>query len=93
MSDESERPFEATPQRLEKARREGNVARCSELGANAAFLTAGAALIASAPFIGALASRAIVRACEGTIWIDAAVVAGVALVPIEIGRASCRERV
>lgn len=82
MSDDSEKPFEATPQRLEKARREGNVARCSELGANAAFLAAGAALVASAPFIGALASRAIVRACEGSAGSEAIAIFGVALLPV-----------
>lgn len=82
MSDESEKPFEATPQRLEKARREGNVARCPELGANAAFLAAGATLVAGAPFIGALASRSIVRACEGSAGIDTIAVAGIALLPV-----------
>jgi flagellar biosynthesis protein FlhB len=82
MSDESEKPFEATPQRLDKARREGNVARCSELGANAAFLAAGMALVASAPVIGALASRAIARASTGAPGVDAMAVFGVALLPI-----------
>ncbi len=82
MSDEAEKPFEATPQRLEKARREGNAARCSELGANAAFFAAGMTLVASAPFIGAVASRAIVRACEGRAGIDALAVFGIALAPI-----------
>ena len=32
VSDASEKPFEATPHRIAKARREGNVARSSELG-------------------------------------------------------------
>lgn len=82
MSDESEKPFEATPQRIQKARREGNVARCSELGANAAFLAAGIALVASAPFIGAFASRTIVRACQGTAGVDALAIFGIALAPV-----------
>jgi len=82
MSDESEKPFEPTPQRLEKARREGNVARCSELGANAAFLAAGLSLVVTAPLLGALASRAIVRAAAGNGHVDALAVFGVALLPI-----------
>ncbi|HEY1977413.1 MAG TPA: EscU/YscU/HrcU family type III secretion system export apparatus switch protein [Candidatus Baltobacteraceae bacterium] len=82
MSDESEKPFDATPQRLEKARREGNVARCSELGANAAFLAAGLTLVASAPLLGALASRSIARAAAGNGEVDSMAVLGVALLPI-----------
>lgn len=82
MSEESEKPFEATPQRLEKARREGNVARCSELGANAAFFAAGLTLVATAPFFGALASRAIVRAASGNAGMDSLAVVVIALLPV-----------
>ncbi|HZZ00789.1 MAG TPA: EscU/YscU/HrcU family type III secretion system export apparatus switch protein [Candidatus Baltobacteraceae bacterium] len=83
MSDESEKPFEATAQRLEKARREGNVARCSELGANAAFLAAGSALVASAPFLGALEFRAIARSASGRVEaFDSIAIVALALLPI-----------
>ena len=37
MSDAGEKPFDATPQRLERARSEGNVARAGEAAANASF--------------------------------------------------------
>lgn len=82
MSDESEKPFEATPQRLEKARREGNVARCSELGANAAFLAAGLTVVVIAPLLGVLASRAIGRAAAGGGEVDSLDVFGAGLLPI-----------
>jgi flagellar biosynthetic protein FlhB len=59
---DAEKPFEATPQRLEKARREGNVARSAELGANVAFAAAALSVAALAPLFGTLGSGAIVRA-------------------------------
>jgi flagellar biosynthetic protein FlhB len=83
MSDASEKPFEATPQRLEKARREGNAARCAELGANAAFFSAGAAMAACVPAFAAVAAGAITRAARaGVASLDAGAVVAVALVPI-----------
>ena len=82
MSDDAEKPFEATPQRLDKARREGNVARCSELGANAAFFAAGAALVATAPLLGKLAARALVRAATGNATVDSFAAVAIALLPI-----------
>jgi flagellar biosynthesis protein FlhB len=82
MSDDSEKPFEATPQRLEKARREGNVARCSELGANAAFLAAGLTLVAATPFLGSIATRAIVRASAGNVEISSIAIVALAVLPI-----------
>jgi flagellar biosynthetic protein FlhB len=49
----SEKPFEATPSRLERAKREGDVARSQELGNVAAFASA---LFATAVAIGPLAA-------------------------------------
>jgi len=48
MSDE--RTFEATPSRLRRARREGDVPRAAELGASVALLAGGAALTGVVPF-------------------------------------------
>jgi flagellar biosynthesis protein FlhB len=62
MSDASERPFEPTPQRLSKAKREGDVARSPELGANVAFAAGACAAAAVVPSIGALAREAIADA-------------------------------
>lgn len=59
MSDLSEKPFEATPHRIAKAKREGNVARSSELAANLSFAAGTAALVALAPKFGASASVAL----------------------------------
>ena len=81
MSDAAEKPFEPTPHRIAKARREGNVARASELPANLAFAAAGAATVAIAPFFGALAAQAIVAGARPPSARSALVVA-VALVPV-----------
>ncbi len=54
MSDLSEKPFEATAHRIAKAKREGNVARSSELAANFSFAAGAAALVAIAPTFGAV---------------------------------------
>lgn len=62
MSDASEKPFDATPSRIAKARREGNIARSQEVGANAAFLAAVACAVASAPLFAGFAQRAIYAA-------------------------------
>ena len=49
MSEAAEKPFDATPQRLERARREGNVARAGELAANCSFAASALALVAALP--------------------------------------------
>ncbi len=59
MSDLSEKPFEATPRRIAKAKREGNVARSSELAANLSFAAGALALFAIAPAFGAVACAAL----------------------------------
>jgi flagellar biosynthetic protein FlhB len=81
VSDVSEKPFEATPQRIAKARREGNVARSSELGANVSFAAAGVTTLAIAPFFGTVACNALTvsRSQETR---ASALLAAVALVPL-----------
>ncbi len=81
MSDGSEKPFEATPHRILKAKREGNVARASELGANLSFAAGSLALAGLAPVVGAIASRAVVASMRGELPPSALILA-VALVPI-----------
>ncbi len=64
MSDASEKPFEATPRRIAKAKREGNVARSSEFAANLSFAAAAATVVAAAPTLGAVASGAFLAAAR-----------------------------
>ena len=59
MSDASEKPFEATPHRLMRAKREGNVARSGELGANLSFAAAWLTLAGVVPAISAAARTAL----------------------------------
>lgn len=83
MSDDAEKPFEATPHRIEKAKRDGNVARSSELGANLAFAGAACAVAAIAPSFGASARSAIVTAASGREpWHAVVETIGLALIPI-----------
>jgi flagellar biosynthesis protein FlhB len=67
MSDSSEKPFEATPRRVARAKREGNVARSSELCANVSFATAAATAVAAAPALAAVGSGSIVAAARGVV--------------------------
>jgi flagellar biosynthesis protein FlhB len=82
MSDGCEKPFEATPQRIVKAKREGNVARTSELGANLSFAAAGLALVAVAKVFAAAASKSLTGYWSGASPAFNLLVAGVALIPI-----------
>jgi flagellar biosynthesis protein FlhB len=83
MSDDAEKAFEPTPQRIERAKREGNVARSGELGANLAFAASALAVAGLAPFFGAAAARAIVLAAGGkAAWIFPAAALACALLPI-----------
>lgn len=66
MSDDG-KDFAPTPSRLAQARREGNVARSQEFGANLAFIVAIAALGGIAAPFGALARSTIADAARGTI--------------------------
>lgn len=67
MSDAGEQSFEPTPQRIEKAKREGNVPRAGELGANLAFAGACAALAAASPAFGSGLRSAISQAARGDV--------------------------
>ena len=83
MSGEAEKAFEATPQRIERAKREGDVARSGELGANLAFAAAALAAGGLAPFFAGIAGRAIVASTHGdTAWRFAAVATGCAIAPM-----------
>jgi flagellar biosynthesis protein FlhB len=82
VSDASEKPFEATPRRIAKAKREGNAARSSELAANLSFAAGGLTVVALAPLFGAVASRALAASSSGIAPAAAASIVGVALVPI-----------
>jgi flagellar biosynthesis protein FlhB len=82
MSGDSEKPFEATPQRIVKAKREGNVARSSELGANCSFAAGALVLVAVAPLLGLVATGAIAAAAQGAACAASALIVGVALAPV-----------
>jgi flagellar biosynthesis protein FlhB len=84
VSDDSEKPFEPTPQRLQKAKREGNVARSAELSANLAFLTAASTLAALVAPAGMRLSAGLARAAAtgAPPWSDAAIALGTAIVPM-----------
>jgi flagellar biosynthesis protein FlhB len=83
VSDSAEKPFDATPRRIAKARSEGDVARCGELAANCSFAAAGFGVASIAASIASLAADALARAASmrpapSIAWI----VVAVALVPI-----------
>lgn len=83
MSETSgEKQFDATPSRIAKAKREGNIARSQEFAANFAFAAAVLSTFAIAPVIGAFANPAITEAAHGKPPIASAYVVGCALVPI-----------
>ncbi|MBV8638477.1 MAG: EscU/YscU/HrcU family type III secretion system export apparatus switch protein [Candidatus Eremiobacteraeota bacterium] len=65
MSDASEKQFDATPSRIAKARREGNLPRSQELPANVAFVAAALCAAAVSPLFSAAAQRAIAHAARG----------------------------
>ncbi|HEY1656351.1 MAG TPA: EscU/YscU/HrcU family type III secretion system export apparatus switch protein [Candidatus Tumulicola sp.] len=83
MSDDAEKPFEATPQRIEKAKREGDVARSAELPANLSFACAACAVVAIVQPLGGQARGAIVAAASGRVeWAACAAIFALALVPV-----------
>lgn len=80
---DAEKAFDPTPQRIERAKREGDVARSGELGANLAFAAAALAVVAVSPWIEATTSDAITTAAAGQFpWSSVAAVITYALVPI-----------
>jgi flagellar biosynthesis protein FlhB len=82
VSDAAEKPFEATPQRIAKAKREGNVARSNELAANLAFAAAAATVAGVTPLLGALARRALAGTRFEPPWGSSAMLVGAALAPM-----------
>ena len=84
MSDAEEKRFEATPGRRDRAQRDGNSARSSELSGVVAFAAALAALAAALPYIASSAAgtvRANATAPAGFDARGAVLVIGLALVP------------
>jgi flagellar biosynthesis protein FlhB len=86
MSESSgEKHFEATPSRIAKAKREGNVVRSAEFSANAAFGAAALAVVAVTPNVGAQARAAIMAASHGTApFASVAAIVAYAIVPIAV---------
>lgn len=83
MNGDGEKAFEPTPQRIERAKREGDVARSSELGANVAFAAAAFAVAGVLPLFAAFAVRAIAIAARGEApWYISSATLACALVPI-----------
>lgn len=82
MSDETEKPFEPTPQRIAKAKREGNVARSGELSGNIAFAASAATVIAVVPMLAGVARIALREAPSHTPWRACASLLIVALTPV-----------
>jgi flagellar biosynthesis protein FlhB len=82
VSDAGEKAFEPTPRRIAKAKREGNVARSSELAANVSFAAACFALVSVAALFGSVAANELLRAQSFAAAPSCALVLAVALVPI-----------
>jgi flagellar biosynthesis protein FlhB len=83
VSDVSEKPFEATPHRIAKAKREGNVARSSEFAANLSFAAGGLSVVAIAPVLGTIAGTSLAAGHSTTNSVTmAALIVSTALIPI-----------
>lgn len=82
MNDSSEKPFEPTPARIRKARREGDVARSSELGANLAFAAGALTLFAVMPTFAAVAGNTVIAAIPRHAGASSIPIVALALVPI-----------
>lgn len=82
MSDSSGKPFEPTPARIRKARREGDVARSNELGANLAFAAGALTLFAVMPKVAAVAGNAVADAIGGHTGASSISICALTLVPI-----------
>ncbi len=84
MSDAGEKRFDATPARRDRAQREGNSARSSELSGVASFAAGLAALAAVVPLLAPAAAQAIRAAAATPLRADASalvVIVGYACVP------------
>lgn len=89
MSESSDKAFDAPPSRIAKARREGNLPRAQEFGANLAFVSAALTVLAVAAPFGVLAQAALTAAVRGAppLALNGAVVA-IALLPMLVAAAS-----
>lgn len=77
MNSGDEKPFEATPRRIARAKSEGNVARAGELAANCGFATAAVCVSLGAPAFASLGATALIRSVHGAApALCAAIVAG-----------------
>jgi flagellar biosynthetic protein FlhB len=65
MSESAEKSFDAPPSRIAKAKREGNVPRAQEFGANLSFVAAAGATIAVIAPLGMLSAQAMRDAASG----------------------------
>lgn len=84
-----EKPFEATPRRVAKARREGNVARSGELAANVSFAAGAATVAAIVPLLGSAFAVGIHASIAGASpGSSCALVVAVALLPIAAAAAA-----
>jgi flagellar biosynthesis protein FlhB len=89
VSESSEKTFDAPPSRIAKARREGNLPRAQEFGANLAFICASLATIAIAAPLCALARAAFVRAAtSGSALSLSFMVVALGLVPMLVAALS-----
>jgi flagellar biosynthesis protein FlhB len=82
MNDAAEKPFEPTPHRLAKAKREGNVARSGEFAANVSFAAAGATAIATAPLLGGVAWSVLVQPGSAVARPQSLLVLAAAMLPV-----------
>ena len=88
-ADSGEKSFDAPPSRIAKARREGNLPRAQELGANLAFVAASLAAIAVAGPIGALGRAALTDAVHGAAPLALCIaIMALALVPMAASAAA-----
>ncbi len=77
-----DKPFEATPRRIARAKREGNVARAGELAANCGFAAAAICVTAVAPEFAALCATALQRSSRDAVPVLCAEIVGTAVLPI-----------
>jgi flagellar biosynthesis protein FlhB len=83
VSDVAEKPFEATPHRIAKAKREGNVARSGEFAANLSFAAGGLSVVAIAPMLGTIAGASLAAGSSTANSVTrAGLIVGTALIPI-----------
>ena len=88
-ADSGEKSFDAPPSRIAKARREGDLPRAQEFGANLAFVAAALAALAVAAPVGALARAALTDGARGAAPVALCIVIAVlALAPMAAGAAA-----